>query len=275
MTTTARPLRVAVFVSSTGGNLNTLLRISEREPDLFQVCIVISHSPANGAVAIAERHHIRTWRGDFDKHCGLRSAAQTADELKRYRDRARTWHDEIDKRLLAWECVHGDIDLVVLAYHRLIEGQLLRRYSGRMINVHPGDLTILTGDHRRLLVGMNPVGDAISAGHPATRTSCFMVDNGIDTGPILCRGPAVAVEHGRFADDQEALQKIVSDPVALEWTVRAMAARRISFSSARHLDGSNVVLLDGHPMPFGGKTFDVSDADISDVTDCSERNLRL
>jgi phosphoribosylglycinamide formyltransferase-1 len=245
-----------VFVSSTGRNLTTLLDIAAREPDLLQVCLVISHSQANGAVAVADRNGVPTWLGDFDQRCGLRSAVRTADELRRYRARARAWHDDIDKRLLTWQSTNGDIDLVVLAYHRLIEGDLLSRYSGRMINVHPGDLAILTRNNRRLLVGRNPVGDAISAGLTGTRTSCFMVDDGCDTGAILCRGPAVPVVPGRTAHDQEAQQKIVSDPVALEWTVRAFAADRIALSAARHVDGSNVVLLDGRPMPFGGKTID-------------------
>ena len=244
-----RPFRTAVLVSATGANLRTLLRLQEAEPKVLEVCLVASHAPDVPALQVAAEAGIEAWPGDFDSHCGLRSAAGTAAALQDYRDRARRWHDRLDAELAGWERRHGPIDLVVLAYHRLIEGNLLNRFAGRMINMHPGDLSILGS---RLLVGRDPVRLAFDLGCSQTRTSCFLVDESLDGGPVLCVGPPVRRQPGRSADEHEAEQKLVSDPAALTWSVRALAEGRIALAEDRHRDGSRVVALDGVGCPLGG-----------------------
>ncbi|MYV48352.1 hypothetical protein [Streptomyces sp. SID2888] len=126
-----------------------------------------------------------------------------------------------------------------------------------MINQHPGDLSVLDHDGRRLLVGNDPVRLAMAAGRTSTRTSCFVVDGTKDGGAVLCMGPPVAVE-GRQATpgdawQQELYQKTVSDRPCLEWTVRAFAAGRLALAGGTHQDGSPIVLVDGHPTPLGGR----------------------
>ncbi|MEU7058744.1 formyltransferase family protein [Streptomyces sp. NPDC046197] len=251
------PLRIAVLVSATGANLGTLLSLRDREPAAFQVCLVASHGSRAKALDVARDAGVETWTGDFDAYCGFASRADGAQGRLRYRQRAREWHDALDRRIAAWEAEHGALDLVVLAYHRWIEGNLLDRYAGRMINQHPGDLSVLDGDGRRLLVGNDPVRLAMAAGHTATRTSCFVVDGSQDGGAVLCMGPPVAVEERRAtpedAWEQELLQKTVSDRPCLEWTVRAFAAGRLALADGTHEDGSRIVLVDGRPTPLGGR----------------------
>ncbi len=223
------PLRIGVLVSATGANLSTVLGMQEREPAAFQVRLVASHGIRAKALDVARDAGVETWTGDFDAACGLASRAVGEEGRARYRARARAWHDGLDARIAAWEAADGPLDLIVLAYHRWIEGNLLDRFQGRMINQHPADLSILDTDGRRQLVGNDPVRLAMAAGHTTTRTSCFLVDGTQDGGPVLCMGPAVAVE-GRSATpeeawEQELLQKTMSDRPCLEWTVRAFAWR--------------------------------------------------
>jgi len=245
-------LRTAVLVSATGANLRTLLALRAAEPALLDVCLVASHGSNVPALRAATEAGVQTWPGDFDSRCGLRSAMRTAEELRGYRARARRWHDELNARLAGWESRNGPIDLLVLAYHRLIEGDLLTRFANRMINMHPGDLSILDGDGTRLLIGRDPVQRAFDLGHRETRTSCFLVDDSVDGGPVLCLGPPVPRRAGRSAVAHEVEQKSVSDPPALVWSVRALAEQRISLAEARHRDGSRVVELDGLACPPGG-----------------------
>lgn len=246
------PLRTVVLVSATGANLRTLLALQAAEPALLEVCLVASHAADVPALRVAAQAGVPAWPGDFDSRCGLRSAMRTDDELAGYRARARRWHDELDARLARWESQHGPIDLLVLAYHRLIEGDLLARFANRMINMHPGDLSVLGADGARLLIGRDPVQRAFDLGHRSTRTSCFLVDESLDGGPLLCLGPAVPRQPGRSAEAHEAEQKVLSDPPALVWSVRALAEQRISLAEARHPDGSRVVELDGVARPLGG-----------------------
>ncbi|WP_433386932.1 formyltransferase family protein [Micromonospora sp. KLBMP9576] len=255
------PLRIAVLVSATGANLHTLLGMSARRPHSYQVSLVASHAERVAALDVARNAGVETWPGDFDAYCGLASQARDAVARQRYRLRARGWHDRLGERIGDWERRNGPLDLVVLAYHRWVEGDLLDRFDGRMINQHPGDLSVLDEAGHRLLIGRDPVRLAMSLGHDATRTSCFLVDATHDGGAVLCLGPPVPVD-GRTAGEQDArrqelIQKSVSDPVALSWTVQAFAERRLGLdSTAAHPDGSPVVLVDGKPAPLGGRRFD-------------------
>ncbi|MFL6161968.1 MAG: formyltransferase family protein [Jatrophihabitantaceae bacterium] len=255
------PLRVAVLVSATGANLRTLLALQAVEPALLDVCLVASHAPNVAALRVAAAAGIQTWPGDFDSRCGLRSTMATADDLRGYRARGRQWHDDLNAKLAEWESHNGFIDLIVLAYHRLIEGDLLTRFAGRMINMHPGDLSILGDDGARLLIGRSPVQRAFDLGHRETRTSCFLVDDSVDGGPVLCLGPPVPRRAGRSAQAHEAEQKVVSDPPALVWSVRALAERRISLADTRNPDGSRVVELDGIACLLGGVRLDAAEPD--------------
>ncbi|MFF2773859.1 formyltransferase family protein [Streptomyces sp. NPDC058052] len=251
------PLRIGVLVSATGANLGTLLDLRDREPDAFDVCLVASHGTTAKALDVARDAGVETWTGDFDAHCGLASRATTPEDALRYRRRAREWHDGLDARIAAWEAEHGALDLVVLAYHRWIEGALLDRFRGRMINQHPADLSVLDADGGRLLTGKDPVRLAMAEGHTTTRTSCFVVDGTQDGGAVLCMGPPVDVETRQATPDdaweQELRQKTLSDRPCLEWTVRAFAAGRLALGADTHADGSRTVLIDGRPTALGGK----------------------
>lgn len=249
------PLRIGVLVSATGANLRTLIGMQTADPERFQVCLVASHGDSSPALGIAAQQGIATWPGDFDARCGRFSQARDAAARAAYRERARRWHDRLCARIAAWEDSEGPLDLVVLAYHRWIDGELLRHYEGRMINQHPGDLSVLDNEGRRVLVGNDPVRRAIELGHRTTRTSCFLVDATRDGGAVLCQGPPAALPPGAQPADahaHEQVQKRVSDKPCLEWTVRAFAAGSLGLAGERHRDGSRVVVVDGVPMPLGG-----------------------
>ncbi|MFS0696662.1 formyltransferase family protein [Streptomyces nitrosporeus] len=254
------PLRIGVLVSATGANLSTLIALRDASPEEFDVPLVASHAERVKALEVARGAGAEVWTGDFDRFCGLASAARDAAARARYRDRARQWHDALADRLEEWELRNGGLDLVVLAYHRWIEGKLLERYRGRMINQHPADLSVLSGDGTRVFTGRDPVRLAMAAGRGSTRTSCFLVDGTRDGGAVLAMGPPVAVGPRSAtpagAWEQELEQKRRSDRPCLEWTVRAFAAGRLALDRGTHRDGSRVVVVDGRPTPLGGHRLD-------------------
>jgi phosphoribosylglycinamide formyltransferase-1 len=67
----------------------------------------------------------------------------------------------------------------------------MERFGGRIINTHPALLPSFPGAHA--------VRDALAYGVKVTGSTVHLVDDGIDTGPILAQEP-VAV----LADDDEA-----------------------------------------------------------------------
>ena len=85
--------------------------------------------------------------------------------------------EERDLMMATWLEEHG-VELVVLAgYMHLLTKPFLDRFPGRIVNVHPSLLPEFPGAHA--------IDDALSAGVPETGVTVHLVDEGIDTGPVL------------------------------------------------------------------------------------------
>lgn len=254
-TRTASPLRVAVFVSGGGGNLAAALRLAAARPRLICVAVVVTDRPGCAAVGLATRAGVPVIAADFLADCGRASGCGTDGERIAYRRRAVSFHDRIDARLADFERDEGAIDLVVLSYARWIHGRLLARFAGRMVNQHPGDLTLLDGARRRLLVGNDPVRAALRSGLPTVRASTFFVDAGRDAGPIICQGPTLATDampEPDAADQLEESLKRVSEWPSLICALVLIAAGAVAIERHRHDDGSRGVSVQGLPTGFGG-----------------------
>jgi phosphoribosylglycinamide formyltransferase-1 len=93
--------------------------------------------------------------------------------------------EERDLVMASWLEQHG-VELVVLAgYMHLLTRPFLARFPERIVNVHPSLLPAFPGAHA--------IEDALAAGVGTTGVTVHLVDDGIDTGPIL-RQQAVTVE---------------------------------------------------------------------------------
>ena len=85
--------------------------------------------------------------------------------------------EERDLMLAGWLEEHG-VELVVLAgYMHLLTPPFLRRFPGRVINVHPSLLPAFPGVH--------PIEDALASGVDVTGVTVHYVDEGVDTGPVI------------------------------------------------------------------------------------------
>lgn len=255
--TVRRPLNVGVLVSGTGGNLGTVIEFAVRRPDLVSAGLVATDRPGCAAAELARSRGLPVLGRDFTAACGRASEAVTERDRIRYAHAAEAFHDELDDAIRDHERRNGALDLLVLAYSRWVHGRLLRRFSGRMINQHPADLTLLDPSGRRVLVGNNPVLKAIELGETRTRTSTFLVDAGHDTGAIVCQGPWVDAQVDELsqsdADQVEALQKRLSDRPALVCALTLFAFGMLAVDAdAVAPDGSALLRIAGRRMPFGG-----------------------
>jgi len=93
--------------------------------------------------------------------------------------------EERDLVMATWLEEHG-VELVVLAgYMHLLTKPFLGRFPGRIVNVHPSLLPAFPGAHA--------IRDALQAGVETTGVTIHLVDEGLDTGPVL-RQEALPVE---------------------------------------------------------------------------------
>jgi phosphoribosylglycinamide formyltransferase-1 len=122
-------------------------------------------------------------------------------------------------------------DLAVLAgFMRILGADFVRRYEGRILNIHPSLLPAFTGlnTHRR----------AIEAGCKLAGATVHFVTAELDHGPIVLQA-AVPVLPG---DDEDALsarvlaQEHVVYPRAVRWFVQGQL--RIERGVVRHAGGA-------------------------------------
>lgn len=107
-----------------------------------------------------------------------------------------SWGDELLSQVRQWRA-----DLVVLSgFMRLLPPQFVTALSPHLINTHPAYLPEFPGAHG--------VRDALAAGVDQTGASVIVVDNGVDSGPVLAQ-ERVAVLPGDTESDLHDRIKVV------------------------------------------------------------------
>jgi phosphoribosylglycinamide formyltransferase 1 len=115
---------------------------------------------------------------------------------------------ERDLAMATWLEEHG-VDLVVLAgYMHLLTAPFLDRFPGRIVNVHPSLLPAFPG--------LRAVEQALEAGVATTGVTVHVVDDGLDSGPVLVQEPVPVepretLEERIHAVEHRLLPKVVGD----------------------------------------------------------------
>lgn len=105
-------------------------------------------------------------------------------------------------------------DLVVSAgLMRILPPDFVRAFAPALINTHPALLPLYPGAHA--------VRDALAAGASETGVTVHVIDDGVDTGPVL-RQARVAIQPGENEADLHERIKQVERPLLVE-TVREIA----------------------------------------------------
>ncbi len=115
--------------------------------------------------------------------------------------------EERDLVMATWLEEHG-VELVVLAgYMHLLTRPFLARFPGRIVNVHPSLLPAFPGAH--------PIEDAVAAGVDTTGVTVHLVDEGVDTGPILVQEPVPVEPRETLAERLHAVEhRLLPETVA-------------------------------------------------------------
>ncbi len=206
--------RIVILISGRGSNMQAIVRACALDGWPAQVAAVIANRPQAAGLRFAGEHGIATAVVDhhaFDKREAFdASLAETID-------------------------VHRP-DLVVLAgFMRILSAEFVRRYEGRMLNIHPSLLPAFPGlhTHRRVL----------EAGCKVSGATVHFVTPDLDHGPIVMQS-VVSVLPGD-TEDSLAARVLATEhriyPQAVAWFVHGQL--RLHDGLVRQADGAAQLLL--------------------------------
>jgi phosphoribosylglycinamide formyltransferase-1 len=172
---------IGVLVSGEGTNLQALIDAG------LPVIAVASNRPDVRALERAERAGIPT----------------EAFLLENFADR-----EARDAAMAGW-LADRSVELVVCAgYMHLLTPAFLDRFPGRIVNVHPSLLPDFPGTRA--------IEDALAAGVERTGVTVHLVDEGVDSGPVLAQEevpvePAETLEERIHAVEHRLLPRVVRE----------------------------------------------------------------
>lgn len=184
--------RVAVLISGEGSNLQALLDSVHGRDGIEIVCVASSRAEARG-LERAEAAGVAT------------AVFALADQPDReLRDRALG--DWLEAR---------EVDLVVLAgFMELLTPGFIRRFPGRIVNVHPALLPAFPG--------LGAIEQAVEHGVKVAGVTVHFVDEGVDSGPIVLQEAFQLPYHRDIAATREHFHAV--EHRLLPRAVRLLAA---------------------------------------------------
>lgn len=186
------PARVVVLVSGSGTLLQALLDATADPGYPAQVVAVGADRAGIEGLARAERAGVPSF----------------VESIRAHPDRM-AWNAALTATVVA----HRP-DLVVSAgFMKILGAAFLKEIGCPMINTHPALLPAFPGPH--------PVADTLAYGVKVTGATIHLVDDGVDTGPVLAQA-AVEVRPGDTADELHERIKI-EERRLLVGTVAALA----------------------------------------------------
>ena len=179
--------KLAILLSGRGSNMVALVNAIHSGPlqHLAEVAVVFSNKPDAPGLETAAA-------------LGCPTASLSSQGRKR---------DEFDAEVVALLQAYQPDYVVLAGYMRILSPTFIRAFAGRILNIHPAD----TRQHQ----GLHAYEWAFDKQLPETKITVHLVDEGLDTGPILAQAPVdlrgadtlqeverrgLAVEHHLYAD---------------------------------------------------------------------------
>ena len=203
----AKLIRIAVFASGFGSNLEALMQF-EKKYGLGGGKIVLVFSDKREAFALK-----RAINNNINTVCF---------SPKDYK--SRTEYDNAILEMLKIE----KIDLIVLAGYMLLLGKnIITVYRNRILNIHPALLPSFKGTHG--------IKDAYDYGVKITGVTVHFVDEDLDSGPIVMQ-EAVKIEQ------EDTMEKLESKIHLVEHRIYPLAVK--SFCQGKlKIEGRKVIVL--------------------------------
>ncbi len=254
------PMRVCGFMSGSGTNLTHIIKHQYKlremglENRVYEVVLIFTDNKDSRAGEISSEYDIPCMCRDINDFYRSRGHEGKRDLSLR---------PEFDQATV--EAIREyRIDLIALAgYMSIVTQPLLEAYPGRILNVHPADLSIKTEDGRRKFTGLHAVRDVILSGEKELRASTHVVRREVDYGEIILisrpipvdipqditldelKEPANAEYLSQLTSQHQDRLKAAGDWVIYPKTLELFSEGRIK------LTGTEAVFLDGRRFENG------------------------
>jgi phosphoribosylglycinamide formyltransferase-1 len=193
--------RVAILISGRGSNMTALIKAAMAEDYPAEISVVMSNRADAGGLEMARASGI---------------PAVTIESKPFGKDRAAfeaVLQASLDEHRIELICLGG--------FMRLLTAEFVQRWYGRMLNIHPSLLPSFPG--------LDPHGQALSAGVKISGATVHFVTPQTDAGPVLMQG-AVAVR------DDDTTDTLAERILAVEHRIYPEALRLLAEGKIR-LDG--------------------------------------
>jgi phosphoribosylglycinamide formyltransferase 1 len=194
--------RVAILISGRGSNMAALIKAAMAEDYPAEISVVMSNRADAGGLEMARASGI---------------PAVTIESKPFGKDRAAfeaVLQASLDEHRIELICLGG--------FMRLLTAEFVQRWYGRMLNIHPSLLPSFPG--------LDPHGQALSAGVKISGATVHFVTPQTDAGPVLMQG-AVAVR------DDDTTDTLAERILAVEHRIYPEALRLLAGGKVR-LDGN-------------------------------------
>jgi phosphoribosylglycinamide formyltransferase 1 len=163
--------RVAILISGRGSNMVSLIEAAKTAEYPAEIALVVSNRPEAAGLELARKAGVPTSVIDHRPHGKDRAAFE------------RMLQHALDEHRIEFICLGG--------FMRLFTAEFVLHWQGRMLNIHPALLPSFPG--------LDPHGQALSAGVKISGASVHFVIPETDAGPIIAQA-AVPVREDDTAD---------------------------------------------------------------------------
>jgi len=197
--------RAVVLISGGGSNMLALVEAAKADDYPVDIVAVISDKPTAGGLAKAASRGIMTFafeRRNFDGKADHEAAI-----------------------LACLEAINPDI-VCLAGYMRLLSADFIKRYEGRILNIHPSLLPLFPGLHTHQR--------AIDAGMTTAGCTVHFVTEGMDEGPVILQSSVPVLP-------EDTAETLAARVLTVEHQTYPQALRLVAEGRVEmHADGSVV-----------------------------------
>ncbi|MGC1426331.1 MAG: phosphoribosylglycinamide formyltransferase [Nitrosotalea sp.] len=172
-------LNLAILISGRGSNMENILKSIKKNKIPVNPVVVISNKPDAKGIGIAQKLGVKT---EIIESNGLKGG---------------NW--EYDSKLVSvlekYKVTPHNGLICLAGFMRIMSPEFIRHYKGRVLNIHPALLPSFPGLHSQK--------QAIEYGVKYAGCTVHIVDEGVDTGPIILQ----SVVKVKDDDTEETLSK--------------------------------------------------------------------
>ncbi len=172
-------MNIAVFASGRGTNFGAIVRAVKKGKIKANLSLLVCDNPKAGAISRAKR-------------AGIKIALVKREDFANKKD--------FENKIIAY-LKENKIDLIVLAgFMRLLGPELVSKYAGRILNIHPALLPSFKGTEA--------IKDAFDYAVKVTGVTVHFVDEKMDHGPIILQKAVQIKEDDTLESLETKIHKI-------------------------------------------------------------------